>query len=768
MSLNFDPIWPWSKLDAPGTGVLGPVLYVLLIGLLVLLPLMAVGLSLGSYLIGPKSVGRRMVPIVLLRLGACLLVFLAILRPSLGFDDPSDKRGLVLVAIDGSESMSILDELDNQSRWAYLQRVLKDNAPALKKLADDKKIDVVFYRFAGDATEVTVAELGKPDGKRTDFGTMLRSVYDGRNGQQPMLGLLVFSDGADNGTKIPALTEAARWRKHPCLIHTFALGKPTTSDRQQDIAVTGITTSPSPQVPIKAELTAKITVDAPGFENRKVRVRLFLDDIEVQAQDTVLALSTNNEVSIKCNAPAKAGEVKVTVRIDTLQGEVNPHNNSIDTYVTVTQEGISVLLVDKMRAGEPQRICDALAEESRIRLYPVWLRGDQPAAGNGDGLFQFDRQQYDVIILGDVTAKQMRAAHPRALAEIKKLVDKGSGLIVLGGYANFGNGDWQGTEIADVLPVNLDVQGQSENGTQLFPTADGLSEFKYFMQLTDKKEDAARAWGKLHELEPSTTLLGTLKPGVAKVVAESATKRPLLVAGKYGEGRTLAFGGDTTHKWIRNPETKAMHHQFWRRLVIWLARQDDMEGSVRVIPDTRRLPLHNDLGFRVEMRSKGNVPIENGDYKVEVTGPNNLRKTVATVRNGKENRGTFVNTEAPGEYRLEVSGEGKDPSGDPVSDRASARFMVYDDDLEMTRRAADHEFLKKLSAAGGGEFHLAKDLGPFLQQFQKQPQEKRRSALRQYPNWRTTKLSPFFMLFFLAFVAVLSGEWLLRRRWGMV
>ena len=28
--------------------------------------------------------------------------------------------------------------------------------------------------------------------------------------------------------------------------------------------------------------------------------------------------------------------------------------------------------------------------------------------------------------------------------------------------------------------------------------------------------------------------------------------------------------------------------------------------------------------------------------------------------------------------------------------------------------------------------------------------------------------SPFFGLFFLAFVALLSVEWLLRRRWGMV
>ena len=152
---------------------------------------------------------------------------------------------------------------------------------------------------------------------------------------------------------------------------------------------------------------------------------------------------------------------------------------------------------------------------------------------------------------------------------------------------------------------------------------------------------------------------------------------------------------------------------------------------------------------------------------MEVLGPNNLRKTLTTVRNGKEQRGTFVNTELPGEYRIEVTGEGKDANDNKVSDKGSARFMVYDDDLEMSRRAADHEFLKKLSSAGGGEFFLAKDLSRFLQQFQQQPQERKRSQLQTWPNWRTTKTSPFFGVFFAAFVALLACEWLLRRRWGL-
>ena len=59
--------------------------------------------------------------------------------------------------------------------------------------------------------------------------------------------------------------------------------------------------------------------------------------------------------------------------------------------------GRKVLLVDKPRAWEPQSICDALSRDPRIHLYPVWLRGDRPAAGAAD-LFRFDQQQYDVIL----------------------------------------------------------------------------------------------------------------------------------------------------------------------------------------------------------------------------------------------------------------------------------------------------------------------------------------------------------------------------------
>ena len=119
------------------------------------------------------------------------------------------------------------------------------------------------------------------------------------------------------------------------------------------------------------------------------------------------------------------------------------------------------------------------------------------------------------------------------------------------------------------------------------------------------------------------------------------------------------------------------------------------------------------------MRSKGGVDLKDGTYKVEVVGPDGVKTPVPTARTATEDRGAFVKTDAAGEYRITVRGEAKDPSsGEVVNGETSARFIVYDEDIEMSRRAADHDFLKKLAAAGGGDFHRVEELPAFLRRMQ--------------------------------------------------
>jgi hypothetical protein len=91
----------------------------------------------------------------------------------------------------------------------------------------------------------------------------------------------------------------------------------------------------------------------------------------------------------------------------------------------------------------------------------------------------------------------------------------------------------------------------------------------------------------------------------------------------------------------------------------------------------------------------------------------------------------------------------------------------------MTRRAADHEFLRKLAAAGGGDFHRVEDLPRFLEKLQHDPLARAKPKMRRWPDWSDAQRdprapSPFRIGFFALFVGIVSGEWLLRRRWGLV
>jgi uncharacterized membrane protein len=747
-----DPVWPWS---VPYVGLL-PLLGV---------ALLLVFLTVWTYIGVAGATRLRVLRLVLLRLAALALAFLALLRPSFGFRDALHVPSTLFLVVDHSESMSIQDAFDGQSRWSALQRTLRDCEPILKQLHDEHNVEVKSIAFAGDVVDLTPDS--KPDGKRTDFGEMLQTLYDRHRADPHLRGLIVLSDGADNGTRHAPLPLAAAWRSLPCPIHTVAFGKPTTSDKQSDINLVAINPEPA-SVPIKGELTVKGTIDALGFENAKVRVQVLFDDQEVAAKDETLLLTTGNEVKVKCTAPAKPGEIKVTLRVQPLPGEVSEANNAISTFVTVTKEGVSVLLVDKLRSWEPQAICDVLRGEPNIRLYTVWLQGNQPLKAGQLDLFQFARQHYDVIILGDVSADRLREGNADTLKTIYQMVnEKGTGLLMMGGFDSFGP-SWHNTPIEKLLPVELEATAnQVEGSVKMVPTERGLAH--YLLRLDDRAAENKKVWDNLWTLN-GYTRLGPTKKGatVLAAVGDAQTGAPLLVGQQYGEGRTLAFGGDTTNKWKQDPEGVHHHARFWKQIVLWLAKQEEAEGHVLVKPDTRRLAWGSKFGFSMHLRGKGGNDVPEAHFEAKVLDPQGGETPVLSVRDQNEDRGTFLKTDEPGEYRVVVKGEGKDADGQPVSGEATARFLVYRDDAETARRAADHDFLKKLAATGGGQFLRPEDLARFLKELQNQPLPQSKPHQAVWPDWKRSTLSSFLVVFFLLFVAVLSLEWFLRRRWGLV
>ncbi len=751
------------------------------LALLLVGPPVLIGLGAGTYLGTPGASRFRVGVILALRLLAFLLTLIGIARPALSWVERDQTLSQLFILLDRSRSMTVQDEIGKSSRWDLVRRSLQAAEPALNRLRDEQQVEVKLFAFSDDVQEVTAEEPGQPTGPRTDLGAALRQLFDRRDGRLLTRGLLVVGDGADNGGT-PALGEAMRWRGAGGPVSTFACGNPATTPKQNDVSITSISTSPTPFVPVKGKLTVKLAIDARGYENSRARVRLFLEgeggqDREVVAKDVTLALTTGNEVTLETDAPATPGEVKVKATVETSEPDDLPLNNTIETFVTVSKEGISVLLVDRQRAFEPQFICDALAQDPRIRVTPVWVRGGR--APQGARLRLLDEQPFDVILLGDVTAEQLRSLDDQAVEKIEKQVARGAGLMVLGGYVNLGNGGWQNTPLKNMLPVDLNEAEQRDTPVNMQPTADGLRRAPYLFRLDDNP-DLKKAWDKLAKLDGMTVLKLREPPnGLETVLATTQTGEPLLVMQPYGgkrdnkaeavaPARILVFGGDTTYRWVRDEEGQALHGRFWRQVVVWLARQEDAEGSVWVRPDVRRLPARGELGFAVGMRGKGGGPdVRDGTFEVEATAPDGTKTRIPLMRGAAATRGVVAAAKA-GVWKLTVKGEGKDPSGGAVSGESSARVIVYDEDLELSKPAADPEFLRKLATGGGGEALRVEQLPDFLNRLAEQPLDAGKPKMELRPDWRTTGRSGFLVWFFVLFSAVVSLEWGLRRYWGMV
>src|SRR5262249_58713038 len=97
-----------------------------------------------------------------------------------------------------------------------------------------------------------------------------------------------------------------------------------------------------------------------------------------------------------------------------LRGELSGENNKVESFLTVTREGVSVLLVERQeRYPEPQILLWALAGDRRIRVDVAWLRGAQPLDPDQKGLFQFHPTPHHHHILRDLTAPTPPHPHPQ-------------------------------------------------------------------------------------------------------------------------------------------------------------------------------------------------------------------------------------------------------------------------------------------------------------------------------------------------------------------
>ena len=232
------------------------------------------------------------------------------------------------------------------------------------------------------------------------------------------------------------------------------------------------------------------------------------------------------------------------------------------------------------------------------------------------------------------------------------------------------------------------------------------------------------------------------------------------MAGQSGDGRVLAFAGDSTWHWQMGGFGEA-HRRFWRQCVLWLAKKDEQtEGRVWIRLAGRRVVRGGRVEFNVGAENAQGEPNRTAQFDVAVQTPGGDAEPVRAAKTGADWSATFRQTAKPGDYRITV----KARDGNAELGTAEARFLVPNQDLELDRPAAEPGLMAQLAEttkSAGGAALAPEELPELLKRLAEKPPELKQEVIAKVTYWDTW---PFFLIF----VGLLGTEWFLRKRWGLV
>jgi hypothetical protein len=277
-------------------------------------------------------------------------------------------------------------------------------------------------------------------------------------------------------------------------------------------------------------------------------------------------------------------------------------------------------------------------------------------------------------------------------------------------------------------------------------------------RIIDSPEQNVEWWKKLPQLADYQET-GAPKPGAlvfAEAIPGTRGKHPLLVAQNYGRGRTAIFATGGSWRWqMQQPVEDQSHEIFWQQMLRWLVA--GTQGRVLATSPKQILNDETQMAIRAEIRDKTYLPTSDALVEAKIMMPDG-GNTIVELKPDPLNQGVYTadwSAEKPGSYVAEViaSRENEDPIRDVLMYRRD------DGVAEHFRAEQNRELLEKLSSQTGGRYYRPSEIARLGQEI---------NYSEAGITVRETRDLWNMPIIFLAALLLRSGEWLLRRKWGVV
>jgi uncharacterized membrane protein len=709
--------------------------------------------------------------LTLLRATVYALLIFFLLGPAWVEKRATKLRRPLTVLIDSSQSMGFpakvngsADGKASKSRLESIkERLLAGKDPLIQRL--NREYDLKLFKLGTTLEPIapsSLAQLTAQDGG-TRLVELVQAAAKETSGQA---GVIVFSDGIANGDKTtldgaPAL---------PVPVFTVGVGE---AEGFIDARVVEVR---APEFGFRGrELRLDVIVQAHGLKDKNIPL-YFNRRRNLITSQTIKIDSDSFEGKITLSfTPREIGTHHFTVSLPQQPGEQITQNNQKEFRVDVQRDKIRVLTLSGSPAWNYRFLRMALKQDPLIDLVSfVFLRTPTDSVDVPDNqlslipfpiddIFLEELKNFDLIVLDDFSHRAY--FNPVYLEKVRDFVRDGGGLAMLGGTRSFDSGGYAESALKEVLPVELDGKGRYQAQGSIRAVLTGAGKAHPVTRLFPEPRANEEAWSKLPALTAMNqiyrargeTLLSASGDGVG-------SGAPLLTVGRFGKGRTLALMSDDTWRWnfiaVGNRETPQNHLKFVRQAMRWLAQEPSFE-QVQIKPVAAARPGEK-VVIKLRVLKDDFTPTREAAVQLRMFGPEGDPSLVPVAVAGEE--GEYHGEVTPtreGSYRVEAEASlaGKTLGKDRTSFSVAFPFGEADDGRPRP------ELLKRIAEASQGDYFT-------IDEWSEKALEKIAAKLdshapSQIVERRQTRLWSTLWTFSLA-LALLSTEWWMRRKWGLV
>ena len=768
LSVTFAPVWPLREIVPPG--VFNVAIFALIVWLL-------------WYVYRRERLSQKArFRLMCLRGTLALCVLLLLNRPMLALTRNVEEPSVLPILLDQSASMGVADvskpDGTKVARWDMVRQWLDPASPLRNGLARTHQIKLAPFDAGVRAPAVAIdsAELqptSVADGGSTAIITSLEQVLRETAGQR-VAGVVIITDGRETaGSSVAPVV--GKLRSSGIKVVSILVGSETApvnisvdSIVAQEAAFLGDAVNVrtvirasglSGPTPVRIKLVNQAT-GAPlaGTDGKPVEVLATLDADGV----------TTSELQF---LPAAEGRMAVAV-VAELDGnqdtaaEADAKDNSRSTIVTVVEAKLAVLYIEGAPRWDFRYLRNELMRDATVDVSTLLTSADADFAQDGDiPLRRFPETAaellaYDVVLIGDVDPRQFSDAQ---LSLLSDFVSKaGGGLAMLAG-PRFAPHAYRGTVIEAMLPVGISRVRVTEDApvTDGFrPTLTAAGQASGVFRFFADRDQNARFMAE--DLQPLFFFVRDIDPkaGVGEVFAEHPTatnsqgkRTPILTFGRYGSGRTMFLAAEDIWRW-RFYRGESVFDTFWVQCLRELARSRKLGQRKASISSDRlvyELGQQAEVGVRVLEPDTASRLGQKLVARLREVDTGDTRP-VELLRVGEDATwSSRIQTDRVGRFELIIE--------DPALGDLRSAIEVIVPRLELANPRIDSSVVARLAADTGGVVLRPEQIDsvPALL-----PSAARTLAIvSTQPLWN----APVVLMFL---VTVLAGEWILRKRSGML